>query len=1030
MPVSSFNIPPYLIEPAAAMMQHYTKNAFRACTTVAGAWTRHNKHAQYFGCSHTRYFNQMSSTEVASSYGHIFTSATRSQESLSRTQNEKRISHRGRMQAQADFSTQVAESREWSSHELIADLRILMLTNSFNSMAQRAFLEIKDTYNSDVRIEIAIDEKQMLDAVERHQPDIILCPFLTKRVPEKIWKDTSRLCLIVHPGIHGDRGASSIDWALKDRHTEWGVTVLQADEEMDAGDIWSTKNFRVPDGTTKSLMYGSLVVDTAMDAIHEALEKFVAGEKGTPLDYSDPSVKGTLRDNMKISDRVVDFNCSATEVASAIRLSDSAPGAPHTIEGHKVFLYDAHVDESELPTEITPGMLIEKRNEAVRIACGKGSVWITHMKGRGKDSKLPRIKLPSTQILPQELIQGVPEASTEPIVVHENEELSNLHKEAWRDMWASVSDSGVATLHFPFLNGAMSTDQCYRITSFFQDLSSREDVKMIVLAGGRSAWSNGINLNTIEASDDPALESWENINAINDFVKAIFSTDKVTIAALQGNAGAGGVMAALACDYVWAHGKTVLNPHYKSMGLHGSEYWTYFLPKRVGYKMANKLTEDCMPVSAKTAEEIGMVDAVVADTREDFMESVRMHAEALVRDNGLMQSIQSSKQQVRTEEWHEFLQGIRDHELRIMRENFVNEEYIRARKNFVHKMNPTSTPLHLTLNQYRPHILEIDGNVDMSKPSKAIYMDGNKVAKTHLESLTKTTDSLKENDTPKMAVLIVSGNADSERYVNQKVKTAKKVGVLAEVHRFESDHAKLEDRLIEKIKELNESNCTNGIMVQLPLPAGVDKYKVLAAVSPLKDVDGFAAANLGSIICGSPTSGASSSSFAPCTAKGIMSLLDHYSVNVTGKNVVVIGRSCIVGLPTQLFLMKRGATVTNCDINTTGLREIVQSADVVVASAGSPELVKADWIKPGAVVIDAGFHVMEELCNVTGNTMERIVGDVEAKADQVASLMTPVPGGVGPMTVAMLLDNTVQAFLNQQNDIPARAASYDNTNIS
>lgn len=164
---------------------------------------------------------------------------------------------------------------------------------------------------------------------------------------------------------------------------------------------------------------------------------------------------------------------------------------------------------------------------------------------------------------------------------------------------------GAAVIYFTFLNEAMSTSQCEHLTSFFHEVSSRDDAKVIVLAGGKSAWSNGINLNTIEASSDAAKESRDNINAINDFVKAIFPTNKITIAALQGNAGAGRAMAALACDSVWTHEKAILNPHYKSMGLHGSEYWTHFLPKCVGDEIAHQLTETCMPVSARTAKALG-----------------------------------------------------------------------------------------------------------------------------------------------------------------------------------------------------------------------------------------------------------------------------------------------------------------------------------------------------------------------------------------------------------------------------------------
>lgn len=188
-------------------------------------------------------------------------------------------------------------------------------------------------------------------------------------------------------------------------------------------------------------------------------------------------------------------------------------------------------------------------------------------------------------------------------------------------------------------------------------------------------------------------------------------------------------------------------------------------------------------------------------------------------------------------------------------------------------------------------------------------------------------------------------------------------------------------------------------MVQLPLRLSIDKYKVLSTISPRKGICG-----------GLHFYQNRAPSFAACTAKGIMALLDHYGVPITGKKVAVIGRSCVVGLPTQLFLRDRGATVTNCDINTTGLHKIIQSSNIVIASEGSPELVKASWIKPGAVVVDVGFHVVDRLCDKTGKSVQCIVGVVHADAHQVASLITPVPFGVGPMTVAMLVENTVEAF--------------------
>ena len=241
--------------------------------------------------------------------------------------------------------------------ERISDLKpatrsldILFLTNTHNSMSQRAWLELT-ALSHKVTVELALDREQMVATAEKYDPEMIVTPFLTKFVDERIYSRWPTL--IVHPGIHGDRGASSIDWALSKGLTEWGVTVLNATEVMDGGDIWSSINYpihrNVSNGAiTKSSMYGNEAVNVAMVALKEALHKYLAGIPPTPLDYSDPECKGALQPNMVQKDRVVDWMLSAPEVVQHISSADGAPGVLDAIAGMHVYMYGAPTASTRL----------------------------------------------------------------------------------------------------------------------------------------------------------------------------------------------------------------------------------------------------------------------------------------------------------------------------------------------------------------------------------------------------------------------------------------------------------------------------------------------------------------------------------------------------------------------------------------------------------------------------------------------------------------------------------------------------------
>lgn len=246
--------------------------------------------------------------------------------------------------------------------------------------------------------------------------------------------------------------------------------------------------------------------------------------------------------------------------------------------------------------------------------------------------------------------------------------------------------------------------------------------------------------------------------------------------------------------------------------------------------------------------------------------------------------------------------------------------------------------------------------------------------------------------TPGLAVILVGDNPASKVYVRNKHKACLDAGISS--FQIEMPAETEEDELLGKIRELNENDSVHGILVQLPLPSHISEERVIAEISPKKDVDAFHPVNVGKIMTGKYD-------FLPCTPAGIMSLLDYYNVDIEGKNCVVVGRSNIVGKPMALLLLERNGTVTVAHSRTRNLKEITSSADILVVAIGKPQFVKADMIKDGAVVVDVGINRLSD---------GKLVGDVDFESvSERASLITPVPGGVGPMTITTLLRNTLMA---------------------
>jgi len=275
----------------------------------------------------------------------------------------------------------------------------------------------------------------------------------------------------------------------------------------------------------------------------------------------------------------------------------------------------------------------------------------------------------------------------------------------------------------------------------------------------------------------------------------------------------------------------------------------------------------------------------------------------------------------------------------------------------------------------------------------AVLIDGIAVSKAIRAQWKQRVEALKARGvTPGLAVILVGENPASQVYVRNKVKACGEVGLYSELHPFPAAIA--QEAVLAKIEDLNRDPKIHGILVQLPLPPHFDNSKVLEVISAEKDADGFHLYNLGGLVSGGGV-------FPPCTPYGVMALLDYYKIPIEGSNAVVVGRSNIVGKPMALMLLARSATVSICTSKTRDLKQFTSLADILVVATGKPGMITGDMIKPGSTVIDVGMNRLPD---------GKLTGDVDFEAArQRAAFITPVPGGVGPMTVTMLIANTIQA---------------------
>jgi putative two-component system hydrogenase maturation factor HypX/HoxX len=529
------------------------------------------------------------------------------------------------------------------------------------------------------------------------------------------------VCLVVHPGIPGDRGPSALDWAIHRGDAQWGVTVLQAVEDMDAGEVWAWEPFAVRPGATKSSLYRREVTHAAVVTVLPALQRFSPGSL-TPkaagfLDktYTTTIKPGTWNPLMRQTDRRINWPTDTTQtVLQKIAAADGSPGVLDTLFDHPCRLFDAHLASAEVAAAFSghePGTVLARRGPALLRRTVDGAIWIGHV--RKEEDATPAqtaptqtpgsgvLKLAATRVFAAQAV-ALPELPVP--LMRDNGEWDELR---YREF--GPEGTRVGWLDFEFHNGAMSERQCQRLRDALRWVRTRS-TQVLVLAGGKEFFSNGIHLHDIEAAqrvagDSAADASMRNINAMDDVALEVLTlTDRITVATLHGNAGAGGCFLALAADLVWAHADVVLNPHYKNMGnLYGSEYWTYSLPRRIGEAASRALMQERLPLTAADAVARGLLDACFGQGAQDFGEQALERTLALAATHNLAQRLAQKQTQREQDEAHKPLADYRAEELQCMHRNFYgfDPSYHVARHHFVYRKPHAWTPRHLAVHRQK-----------------------------------------------------------------------------------------------------------------------------------------------------------------------------------------------------------------------------------------------------------------------------------------------------------------------------------------
>ena len=546
-------------------------------------------------------------------------------------------------------------------------MKILLIISSFNSLSQSVYCKLQELEHK-VFIKFAISKELMIEAVQEINPDIVFCPFLKQFIPNEIFENYPTF--VLHPGIIGDRGHNSLDNAINDEVKQWGVVILKANEVLDGGDIYAQSNFIMREESSKASIYRNEVTQATLKALKQFLQNYQNKDFIPTKQILNPIHKNLSQENRKINWQ----KDNTKQILKKINMSDSTPGVKDEILGVECYLFSAFIEDT---LRGKTKEILAKRDGAICIGTIDGAIWISQIQELGS------FKLPATYVL-KDKIKGIEEKRI-PLVIEDE-------RKSFYELRVQRKDE-IAYLYFNFHNGAMTSTQCIKLKYAIEYL--KEECKVLVLMGADDFFSNGIHLNILEDSKKQGEDGWSNINAMNEAVKAVLLCDEIiTVASFNKNSGAGGVFLGLACDYAISSENTIFNPHYKTLGLSGSEYHTFILPKRVGQTKSKELLENCLPINANYAKKINMIDEVYPF--EDYQEKLEIFCENLLKNEDTFEEFIDRKKDFLEQELP-LMEECKEKELQIMYDEFwqKSSSFHTLRYDFVHKIKPINTPKRL-----------------------------------------------------------------------------------------------------------------------------------------------------------------------------------------------------------------------------------------------------------------------------------------------------------------------------------------------